>query len=148
MRTNYFKWTTEHGLAASLKLSVKMLGYANIMKQHAVTSMQSTEYVWAMYLETEEGWRRRLLIHVLQWFLPPHNSPCFQLLQLLLQIKSKGLYQEVLTEIIWHNLMDQQPIRAMKHMTHQWQPSWLFMKMPQRRLVLYTDIQSTLSYFI
>ena len=33
-----------------------------------------------------------------------------------------------------HNWMDLQPIRATKCVTHQWQPSWLFKKMPQRCL--------------
>ena len=39
--------------------------------------------------------------------------------------------------------LDRQPTRAMKRVTHQWQPSCMFMKMPQRRSHRALPVQSS-----
>ena len=40
---------------------------------------------------------------------------------------------EMGAEGLWTQWIDLQPIRAARLVTHQWQPSWLFMTMPQLR---------------
>ena len=47
---------------------------------------------------------------------------------------SKGCYQQAADQnASGRNWIDQQPIRAMKCVTHHWQPSWLFMKINGRQ---------------